>query len=666
MNFTELVAQYNTAPEIPNDVLYDYLETNREDILNEARLGVDRVPKSNLGLEVRRRCKTYLMWLAGFFLWRSNPISENGYKPFSENIFVEEFYRPFVNLFVKKDPTKPINRQSDIKTRLLLWPRGGAKSTFDHTDSVQWILAFPSIRILYLTAEVSLATGFVGEIKGHFYWKEDPSWMNVFFPEFCVEEGKAGPADEFTCPVYAAKKTGRKEPTVFASSNGKAKAGWRFELIKADDAVTDTNSENDVACEKVSKRLFLSEKLLALGGYYIDYVGTRYADEDHYGVLLEQNVGDIVTTYGEGWEFHENRTRNMNVLIGRAMQIKPEVRRQLELEDKPVTYQNAGPEGVILLLPHLMSYSWCMEDFSKDEKSFEGQRNQNPRPASTVIFDRIMLQRCTVGYQGMPHQGAVTQVWDFAFSKKKGRDYSTGCSIMWSEQDVKDKEGKLTGEKLIVGYVQEIVRDRFNHLTLAQAVVGLAERHRPFVIGVENAGGSQFLEEQIKAEAVRKKDIGLIQTCSLIDWFAPDNQKEAKKVRMSSMYPHFLQGRLKLANYCMNNVPVKGNQAPMDLLYDEFEKCLTSHHHDDIPDVIAMQFRYAPRATIAIIENNENIVKRDPLFDMIFNNADQFGRIGFEDAPQISFMPDPEIYDDYIEADAPTGLTNILGAGLRA
>jgi hypothetical protein len=117
----------------------------------------------------------------------------------------------------------------------------------------------------------------------------------------------------------------------------------------------------------------------------------------------------------------------------------------------------------------------------------------------------------------------------------------------------------------------------------------------------------------------------------------------------------------------MNNVPVKGNQAPMDLLYDEFEKCLTSHHHDDIPDVIAMQFRYAPRATIAIIENNENIVKRDPMWTMIFEDGDQFGRPGYGlPQPEISFMPDPEIFDDYIEADAPTGLTNILGAGLRA
>ena len=171
---------------------------------------------------------------------------------------------------------------------MLLWPRGGAKSTFDHVDTIQWILCFPAIRILYLTAEKSLAEGFLSEIKGHFYIKEDPTWMMLFWPEFCVEENKAGAANEFTCPVYASKKTGRKEPTVYASSVGKNKAGWRYELIKADDAVSDTNSETSLLCSKISNALMLAEKLLALGGFFVDFIGTRYADEDHYGVLLSE------------------------------------------------------------------------------------------------------------------------------------------------------------------------------------------------------------------------------------------------------------------------------------------------------------------------------------------------------------------------------------------
>lgn len=675
-SFPELVEQYNGAPNIPNLVLYEYLEANREDILAEARLGVDRVPESSLGKEVCRRCKTDLMWLSGCFLWRSNPISENGFKPFSENIFTEEYYGIFNKLFVKKDPAKPLNQQSDVKTRLLLWPRGGAKSTYDHSDSVQWILAFPSIRILYLTAEVSLATGFVGEIKGHFYWKEDPTWMNVFFPSYCIEEGKAGAADEFTCPVYAAKKTGRKEPTVYASSNGKAKAGWRFELIKADDAVTDTNSESSTQCEKVSKRLFLSEKLLALGGYYIDYIGTRYADEDHYGVLLEQNIGDIVVTYGQGWEFHENKTRNMNVLIGKAIHIKPEVAERLERNNLPVTYKEAGPEGCILLLPHLMSFNWCMEDLAKDEISFEGQRNQNPRPASQVTFTKLLLMKATVPFQGMPRTGAVSQVWDFAFSRKKGRDYSVGTSVLWTEEDELTDElddkgtptGKRisTGSKQVVGYIQEIVRDRFNTLTLAQAVVNLAKKYKPFLVGVEGAAGSKLIEETINVEAARTKDPHTVQVCQRIDWFAPDNQKDAKTTRMAALYPPIVQGRLKFANYCMAGVPSKNGGNPMDFLYDEFEKCLTSHHHDDIPDNIGMQQRYAPKASMVLIDRqDENMYTADPWYNIIFENGDAFGRAGYgtENLPLTPFEEDQRYIDDDLEASAPTGLKNILGAG---
>jgi len=344
--FDLLCKEHGGDSQIPNSVLYEYLLEIHQDLCNVMQLGVDHIPNSRLGKEVRHRCQVDLMWMARYFLWGSNPASDNGNRPFEDNIFDEEFYGVFTKLFVQKDPSKPLNQQSHVKTRLLLWPRGGAKSTFDHVDTVQWILCFPSIRILYLTAEKSLAEGFVGEIKGHFYIKETPSLMNLFWPEFCVEEGKAGAMNEFTCPVYAAKKTGRKEPTVYASSVGKNKAGWRYELIKADDAVSDTNSETSLLCEKISRALFLAEKLLALGGFYIDYIGTRYASGDHYGVLLDKNLGDIVVTTGQGWEFYENRTTNTNILIGRAIQLKPEVKQKLENEGKPATYRTLAPTVV--------------------------------------------------------------------------------------------------------------------------------------------------------------------------------------------------------------------------------------------------------------------------------------------------------------------------------
>lgn len=607
MNYDELIDEYGGGPQIPSSELYNYLLLVRQDLINEAKLGIRRIPDSSLGREVRRRCKTDLMWLARYFTWISNPASENGTKDFTENIFDEEFYGSFPELFVKKDPDKSIFQQSEIKTRMLLWSRGGAKSTYDHVDTVQWILCFPSIRILYLTAEKSLAEGFLSEIQGHFYIKEedDPTWMQLFFPEFCVEEGKTGAKNTFTCPVYADKKTGRKEPTVYASSVGKNKAGWRYELIKADDAVSDTNSETDLLCEKISKALFLAEKLLALGGAMIDYIGTRYADGDHYGIVLEQNKDAVVIASGKGWELLENKATNTRILIGRAMQIKPEVLDRLQREGKPPTYQEAGPDGVVLLLPHKMDYAWCMADFTKDEKSFEGQRNQNPRVASQSEFDRMMLLKATVPFNLMPRYGPCSQVWDFASSQKKGTDFSVGTSVVWSETDQIGNDGKKTNQRMTTGYVRKVVRDRFNNLTLAQSVVALAVEDRPFVIGIEDAQGSRHLEPTIISEAYKTGDQYIIALCEHIDWFTPDQQKDAKRMRMGSLYPWIVEARLFFANYCMQ--PKYPN---LDVLYNEFEKCLTDHHHDDIPDNLGYQVRYAPRATQAIVENNESMFSR--------------------------------------------------------
>ena len=273
-NFDDIIKQYGSPSEVPHNVLYEFLVANRQNIVNKSKLGTDHVPTSILGKEVRHRSETDLFWLARYFTWETNPHSEKGTKPISENLIDEEHYKIVCDLFVKKDKSKPINQQSDIKTRLLLWPRSGFKSTIDHVDTVQWILNFPSIRILYLTAEAGLSKGFVDEAKGHFQRNEDePTLMELFFPEFCFVEtateeegvkikGQREKAEVFTCPVWKAKKIRRKEPTLVGSSVGKTKSGWHYELIKMDDAVSDVNTETSEQCSSISKKLFLAEKLI--------------------------------------------------------------------------------------------------------------------------------------------------------------------------------------------------------------------------------------------------------------------------------------------------------------------------------------------------------------------------------------------------------------------
>ena len=686
MTFDELVENYKTPDLIPNEELYDFLVDNRENLINIAKLGINQIPESKLGQEVCRRCKTDLFWMARYFTWCTNPFSENGTKPISENKIEEDPHRIFCDLFIKKDPSKSIAEQHEVKTRLLLWPRAGMKSTIDHVDTVQWILCFPSIRILYLTATIDLAEKFVGEIAGHFLIREeDPSWMNLFFPQHCLTESDLGPANQFTTPEYARKKTKRREPTVIASSLGKAKAGFHYELIKADDGVSDTNTVTPEQCASVSEQLFLAEKLLDLGGNFIDYVGTRYEDGDHYDIMLEQNVGEIVTREGRGWKLMENKTTGVNILIGKAIQIKPEVAEQLKREGRPVTYHEAGEEGCILLLPNVMSFKWLMNDLAKNEKTFESQRNQNPRAAGGIMFDRMTLVKATVPYNQIARQGPCSQFWDLSFSQKKGSDFCVGSSVIWGEENVLGADGKpieasgangtKTLQKKTVGYVRKLIRDRFNPFTLAQAVVQLAVEERPFVIGIEKAGGSHLIADTILAEAMKTNDPQIIALCANIDWVTVDNQKDAKKIRMGGLFPWIVEGRFKFANYCM-----QPKYQDLEVLYSEFEKCMSkAHHHEDIPDNLGYQPRYAPRATQAIVENNVSMFSRidqqgwGELFiegyvgrgNGTLLQANSQGDIMVYD-PYAAFMtPDDFVPEPQIQRSEYYGMDNILGVGMH-
>lgn len=647
-SFDELSASFGGARSIPNDLLYGWLDASRGDLINVAKMGVDKIPGSAMGKEVRRRCKQDLLFLAGYFLWETNPFSE-GWKPIAESRITETSHGVMCReFFVQKDDARPVLEQSPVKKRMVLWPRGGCKSTVDIADAVQWILNFPTIRIWFLTAADDLATGLLDELKGHWIIKaEAPTLMNLFFPEFCVEEKHLGNQFEFTCPVWAAKQIKRKEPTVFASSVTATASGWHFEVIKSDDAVSDRNSENEDQNRKVTKQFNLRKKTLVPRGY-VDLVGTRYHDADLYGSELEINgVGNLVEKKGVGWTLTENTDTKSLVLIGKALEIRPEVALQLEKDGKPISYKEAGEAGCTLLLPEYMPYSYLMQLFTENEASFEGQMNQNPRPASDITFDRPLLLKNTLPFSELPFRGPISHVWDFAFSSKKGRDYTTGSSVMW----------KADGQMV----VHDLIRQRFNPTELAQAIVKFTKDWRPFIVAVEGAAGSKLLEPAIMMEARKSGDKHVIETLSRIDWFPPDNQKDAKRVRMSTLHPALVHDKLKFASYLPH----------LNTLYDEFERCLKDHHHDDIPDVISHHQRYVPQMTMAAAEGEAAPEKQssiDANYNLLYgpwitddeSRADGFGDFG--GPPPVSLWNDLTPDEDGAGGcETPDGMPNILG-----
>lgn len=616
------------SPETTNDEIYDAMSALREHLPAKNSVEYENVrkllPETELGKEVRRRSKKDLFFLAKYVV---------GYDNKKNDMLVEHVHKRVCDLFVQKDDTKDIQSQDTRKERLILYPRGSLKSTLDIIDAAQWVLNFPNVKILFFTAADELAVAFVDEIKSYFILREEvPSFMNLFFPEFCIPETKEalGKENVFICP----KRTifGEKDVTVRALSVTSTGSGFHFDVMKADDAVSDRNSGNEEQCIKVTKKINLARKMLMTWGYF-ERIGTRYHEIDNYGETLEKGlVGELKRASGPCWEQIDVESSGLRILIGRAIVLKP--------GNESKTYIEAGEEGCYLLYPEYMGFKWLMNEFHKDETIFEGQLNQNPRPKSHITFDRALMMAHTVPFKELPLNGPKVITWDFAFSQKKGRDYSTAAVGAFNEK------GQL--------YIVDLIRNKFNHTTLAKAVVDLAQNWRPMIIGIEDAAGSKFLEPTIINEAKNRNLPDVLAVCSRIDWFVPDQQKDAKKSRMAALHPWLVNNMLFFAAHL----------SYLEVLYNEFEKCLVSHHHDDIPDVISQIPRYAPRMQ-QLIQKNEVVTmsREDAAWNLMFEEGtDPYGRIGMGSIP----LPITPVMVDDSPRPIPSHpeLPSILGAGL--
>ena len=125
----------------PDDKLYEFLQSIRPSLAAAYENDKGEAVGTRYGEEVRRRCQRDLFWMCRYFLWETMP--EGAGADIEDNLITEDPYRVVCDLFVKKDPSKPIKDQDEFKNRILLWPRGGMKSTIDICDTVQWILCFP-------------------------------------------------------------------------------------------------------------------------------------------------------------------------------------------------------------------------------------------------------------------------------------------------------------------------------------------------------------------------------------------------------------------------------------------------------------------------------------------------------------------------------------------
>ena len=475
--------------------------------MDENYIDIARIPEDDAYRDfLRWRMQTDLFFLAKYCL---------GYRKLTE-----EWHRPVCEVFVKKDPTKPFAEQTRIRRRMLLLPRKTYKTSISIADAVQWILGFPDIAIMPMTASNSpdspLADAFVAECASHFLC---PSWMpkkvlHLCFPEHVLE--KPPKAGEFTTP---ARTKFRRDPTVKGVSIEQSLSGWHPDIIKSEDVQDNRNSQTAFSLRKVRQNFYINLKMLGEEGL-LDLTATRYGPTDLYGDLIAK-AGEETIVY---WKPAYIR--------------KPHA---MKYEDEELT-----EEDVILQFPEQISWAFLREEKALDEPSYWTQYMNVAEGYFKSTFPMEKLQAAKVSEDVNEHDGKVHVAWRMEYSDCKNAAGAVGI----------EREGRMT--------IVEVVRGMFAPTSLAKRVVAMCKRWDAHRVEIEDTPGAQSMSTHIRNEAIEQ------EWRVEISWSTFLQDDTARSLTIKSAEPHLLAGRLLFADG-ISNVQEVFRQLHHFGLVDEFE-----------------------------------------------------------------------------------------------
>ncbi len=449
-----------------------------------ARIEADAAYKD----ELRWRAQTDLFWLTKEVL---------GY-----DRVTEAQHREVAGKFVKKDPRLPFARQKAKRRRMFLLPRKVYKTTFNIADCVQWIIGFPDIAIMTMTASNSpdspLADAFVAECASHFYCPDcaPKKVLHLLFPEHVLT--KMPKAGEFYTP---ARTRFRRDPTVKGVSIEQSLSGWHPDIIKSEDVQDNRNSQTIFGLRKVRQNFYINLKMLGEEGL-LDLTGTRYGPMDLYG--------DMIAKLDE----------NTDLLWKPAYVRKPHA---LKLDDDELTEND-----VILQFPEQLSWEFLRSEKRLDESSFWTQYMNVAEGNFKPTFGMEQLEAAKVEAEDLMQEEGVHIAWRFEYAESKYAAAAVGL----------EKRGRMT--------IVEVMRGTWAPSTLSRNVVALARRWECHRIQIEETPGARSMEQHIRNEA-------LAQAWRLeILWTEFLQDPTARALAVKSAEPHLLGGRLLFSRAMRN------------------------------------------------------------------------------------------------------------------
>ena len=181
--------------------------------------------------------------------------------------------------------------------KLIVMPRGSLKSSLGVVGYVIWrLINDPNERILIDSEIFTNSRNFIRELRSHF---ESDAFRKVFGDWVGDNWSEA----EIT---VKARTKAYKEASVTAGGIGTVKVGQHYSIIIGDDLNSGNNSATPEARKKVIQHYQMNSAILDPGGTYV-LIGTRYAVDDVYGHVLQNELGikNVDEMFQLEYEFNE-------------------------------------------------------------------------------------------------------------------------------------------------------------------------------------------------------------------------------------------------------------------------------------------------------------------------------------------------------------------------
>jgi len=451
-----------------------------------------------------------------------------------EDLQPEPHERWFRDVYIQKNPDllpenydlpafkKAFAGQSEVRQRLLVCSRGSFKSTTNLLDEICWVLTFPSIRLLCVSATKPLAKGFLSAFRS--YWMAKPHDMSLFaqlYPEYMTWPGEEGAKTSFTSPM---RRLDRIQPTFFvASLDTEGLAGERFDYLAAEDLAEINNSSTPEMRQKTLQKVDLIRELGEPYSAQI-FVGTPTSQ----GQGTDDDPGDIYTALlaRENMRRTFDEPPQMHYVINPCWTLKEGVNK---LPYDPTL----TPDEVDLLFPAHLTFKVLMKKLKENVNNFRQQHLCSWLPPETdqihLAFDYDLLVKSVVPIAAQP-VGEMYLLGDVAYSNvnNKYADNSALAAVCIHKNQ--------RGEPSMCVFNMEVGRMRGSEF--AMNIIKYTIKYQPRKIIIEKGPTTDLLQGEISRLALAH---GINVP---IYWAPPSNQKGAKVARLKALEMILVSGRL--------------------------------------------------------------------------------------------------------------------------